>query len=195
VAGGVRALLAARAEPVPGGELMVSMPATLRSADQARKLGNAAGAIAVAVPAGERDPVRRLEAIAARTRAAKAEQRPAYALGFFGRLAAWPPLARRLLERQRMINCFASNVPGPVAPLYVLGARIEDVMPVIGLAGNVTLMFSALSYCGHLSLVVNADAEGYPDVDVLCAGMDRAWRELRGEAAPPTPEWGALRVG
>jgi diacylglycerol O-acyltransferase / wax synthase len=196
VAGGTGALLAARAEPVRGGDLVVSMPATLRSADAARSLGNAAGVIAVAVPAGERDPVRRLEVVAGRTRAAKAEQRPAYAQGFFGRLAAWPPLARRFMDRQRMVNVFVSNVPGPAAPFYVLGARVEDVMPVIGLAGNVTLMFAALSYCGRLSLVVNADAEGYPDVDVLAAGMDRAWRELRGEAAPPTPAArGAVGVG
>jgi len=38
-----------------------------------------------------------------------------------------------------MVNFFVSNVPGPQVPLYVLGARIEDVIPVIGLAGNLTL--------------------------------------------------------
>jgi diacylglycerol O-acyltransferase / wax synthase len=111
---------------------------------------------------------------------------------------------RWLVERQRMSNFFVSNVPGPPVPLYLLGARLEDVMPVIGLAGNMTLMFAALSYCGRLSLVVNADRAAYRDLDILIGGMERAWRELAGEAetaggaravsppartAPPTPTW------
>jgi len=57
-------------------------------------------------------------------------------------LPAWlaaAGLVRQFTERRRMVNFFVSNVPGPQVPLYVLGARIEDVIPVIGLAGNLTL--------------------------------------------------------
>lgn len=196
VVGGVADLLAARGERVAGLELKASVPATLRSADSARQLGNAAGAIVVGLPAGERDPIRRLEAVAASSRAAKAEQRRAAAQGVFALLGAWSLLIRWLVERQRMVNFFVSNVPGPPVPLYLLGARLEDVMPVIGLAGNMTLMFAALSYCGRLSLVINADRAAYRDLDVLVAGVERAWRELGGEAdaadhppaiSPPAP--------
>jgi diacylglycerol O-acyltransferase / wax synthase len=132
----------------------------------------------VGLPAGERDPVRRLEAIAASSRAAKAEQRRAAAQGVFSMLGASSLLVRWLSERQRWVNFFVSNVPGPPVPLYMLGARIGEVMPVIGLAGNMTLAFAALSYCGRLNLVVNADAGAYPDLDVLVAGIEQAWREL-----------------
>jgi diacylglycerol O-acyltransferase / wax synthase len=187
VAGGVADLLVARGERIEGLELKASVPATLRRADAARQLGNAAGAIVVGLPAGERHPVRRLEAIAASSRAAKAEQQRSAAQDVFGLLGTSSRLVRWLTERQRMVNFFVSNVPGPPVPLYLLGARIEDVMPVIGLAGNVTLMFAALSYCGRLSLVVNADAAAYPDLDVLAAGMERAWRELGGESKPAGP--------
>jgi diacylglycerol O-acyltransferase / wax synthase len=196
VAGGVADLLAARGERVEGLELKASVPAALRSADSARQLGNAAGAIVVGLPAGERDPVRRLEAVAASSRAAKAEQRRAAAQGVFGLLGASSLLIRWLTERQRMVNFFVSNVPGPPVPLYLLGARLEDVMPVIGLAGNLTLMFAALSYCGRLSLVVNADRAAFRDLDVLVAGVERAWQDLGGEAetadhapavSPPAP--------
>jgi diacylglycerol O-acyltransferase / wax synthase len=183
VTSGVADLLAARGERVEGLELKASVPATLRSADGARKLGNAAGAIVVGLPAGERDPVRRLEAVAASSRSAKAEQRRAAAQGVFSMLGASSLLVRWLTEQQRWVNFFVSNVPGPPVPLYLLGARIGEVMPVIGLAGNMTLVFAALSYCGRLNLVVNADADAYPDLDVLVAGMERARRELGGEAA------------
>jgi diacylglycerol O-acyltransferase / wax synthase len=177
VTGGVRELLRARGELLDGMELKVSVPATLRRADAARELGNAVGVIIVPVPAGEPDAVRRLEGIAAATRAAKAAQHPAYAEGLMGWLAA-VGLSRPLVTRQRMVNFFVTNVPGPRDALYVLGARIEDVMPVTGLAGNVTLVFAALSYRGRLNVVVDADAGACADVDVLVAGMNRAWAQL-----------------
>ncbi|MBO0685287.1 MAG: wax ester/triacylglycerol synthase family O-acyltransferase, partial [Candidatus Dormibacteraeota bacterium] len=68
VAGGIRELLLERGEPVDGLQLKASVPATLRSSEAARELGNAVGAILVNVPVGEPDPVRRLEAIAASSR-------------------------------------------------------------------------------------------------------------------------------
>jgi hypothetical protein len=82
-----------------------------------------------------------------------------------------------------MINFFVTNVPGPRAPLFVLGARIEDVMPITLLAGNVTLVFAALSYCERLNLLVAADATACPDIDTLVSGMTKAWLELIGRSA------------
>jgi diacylglycerol O-acyltransferase / wax synthase len=178
VTGGVRELLIARGERVDGVELTTSVPAALRSAQTARReLGNASGALLVRLPAGEADAVRRLERIAATTRLAKAEQHPSYINGLFSWLAA-TRLAVPMARRQRFVNFFVTNVPGPTVPLYVLGARIDDVVPVLGLAGNVTMMFAALSYCGRLNVLVSADATTCPDVDVLAAGMRQAWDEL-----------------
>jgi len=196
VTGGVRQLLAGRGELVDGLELRVSVPATLRRAAAARELGNEVGVIVVSLPVGEADPVRRLERIAAATAAAKTEQHAAYVQGLMGWMAA-TGLAVPFARRQRMINLFVTNVPGPRDPLYLLGARIERVMPLTGLAGNVTLSFAALSYLDQLEVVVDADAATCADVDVLAAGMDLAWRELAaGQASPGRgirPSWAPRR--
>ncbi len=181
VMGGVRELLMARGERVDSLELAISVPAALRSADAATALGNAVGQLLVRLPVGEADGVRRLERIAAKTRTAKTEQRPEYTNGLFSWLAA-TGLAVPMSRRQRFVNFFVTNVPGPTAPLYVLGARIDDIVPVLGLAGNVTMMFAALSYCGRLNVLVSADETACPDVDVLAVGMRRAWEELRTAA-------------
>jgi diacylglycerol O-acyltransferase / wax synthase len=186
VAGGVRELLLTRGERLDGVELATSVPAALRNAQSARELGNAAGALLVRLPAGEADAVRRLERIAANTRIAKAEQHPAYISGLLSWLAA-TRLALPLMRRQRFVNFFVTNVPGPSVTLYVLGARIEDVSPILGLAGNVTIMFAALSYCGRLNVLVSADAAACPDVDILATGMRRAWDELTQAVTPATP--------
>lgn len=177
VMGGVRELLIGRGEAITDLELAVSVPAALRSAETARTLGNAAGALLVRLPVYEADAVRRLERVAVATRSAKAEQHPAYINSVFAWLAA-AGLAVPLARRQRMVNFFVTNVPGPRVPLYMLGARIEDLMPILGLAGNVTLMFAALSYRGRLNVLAAADAAAYPDIAVLAAGMRRTWEEL-----------------
>ena len=177
VTGGVRDLLAARGELARGMEVRVSVPVTLRRPGTARELGNEVGVIVPSLPVDEPDAIHRLEATAAATAAAKAEQHPAYVQGLMAWLAA-VGLVLPFARRQRMVNFFVTNVPGPRTPLYFLGARIDEVMPIIGLAGNVTVVFGALSYCGRLDVVVDADARACPDVDVLAAGMARAWSEL-----------------
>jgi diacylglycerol O-acyltransferase / wax synthase len=72
-------------------------------------------------------------------------------------------------------------VPGPPVPLYFLGARIEEVLPIIGPGGNVTLMLSAFSYCDRLNLLLDVRASAYPDMDVLVGGMKRSWEQLVGK--------------
>jgi WS/DGAT/MGAT family acyltransferase len=177
VAGGLRELLLARGERVADRELNVSVPAALRGAGAARELGNAVGVMIVAVPVGESDVRRRLERIAAGTRNAKAEQHPAYVEDMMAWLAAMG-LSQPFSRHQRLVHTFVTNVPGPREPLGLLGARIESVLPLVGLAGNVTVLFAALSYRGRFDVAVVADAAACPDVDVVLAGMNRTWRAL-----------------
>jgi diacylglycerol O-acyltransferase len=183
VVGGLRDLLVQRGEQVDGVNLQATVPVGLRSSGDARELGNAAGAIFVPLPLGERDELRRLDLVAAATRAAKAAQHPTYAPSFIARLAA-SGLARPLIARQRLVNIFVTNVPGPPVPIYVLGSPIVDVMPISPLSGNVTVTFGAFSYCGRLVVVVVADA-GWDDLDVLVSGLRRAWTELEADAGLP----------
>jgi diacylglycerol O-acyltransferase / wax synthase len=182
VSGGVRDLLIARGEPVAGVELTALVPATLRAEQTAGQPGNAAGMLLVQLPVGEADAVWRLTRIGTSTRIAKAVQHPSYLSGLLG-IGAAIGVARPIMARQRMVNVFVTNVPGPQAPFYVLGARIEEVLPIIGPAGNVTLMFAALSYCGRLTILLTASAVVYPDLDVLVAGMRRSWGELMASEA------------
>lgn len=184
-AGGVRELLIARGEQVTGLELVAMVPVTLRSSTEARALGNQAGFMLVPLPVGEADSNRRLRLIAGATRRAKAAQRPEYfqVLGALSVVSA--KVAPALMEHQRFMNLIATNVPGPTDPLYLLGARVLDVIPLLGglLGGNVTLCFCALSYVGGLSLTVITDATAVPDIDLVLQGMKRAWNELAWQTA------------
>lgn len=180
VAGGLRELLLARGELTEGLELIAAVPVSTRRSGAARELGNALGVFSVRLPVWEADTARRLQLIVAATTAAKAtlssiEQANSAGLVIIGWLEA---AGLHVRERQRMINFMVSNVAGPTFPIYVLGARIENVMPFMPPFGNATLTFVALSYCGRLNLMFVADRKACPDLDVLVRGMNRAWREL-----------------
>jgi WS/DGAT/MGAT family acyltransferase len=176
--GGLRQLLVSRGEPVADVELMAALAVSLRSPTDAGTIDNRAGTIVLPLPAWEADAQRRLDLIVRTTREAKARrQLPAAIMGVMAMLAA-TPLGQYLNLHQRAVNVIVTNVVGPPVPMYVFGARILDIVPIIQLVGNIGLTMCAFSYAGQLSLVVTADATAFPDLDVLMQGMERDWDAL-----------------
>jgi hypothetical protein len=115
------------------------------------------------------------------TQEVKARQRPAAIMGVLVRLTA-TPVGRYFMLHQRATNVLVTNVIGPSVPVYVLGARILDILPIIDLEGNIGVTLCAFSYAGQVFLVVTADATGFPDLDVLMAAMEREWADLTSDA-------------
>jgi diacylglycerol O-acyltransferase len=165
IAGGARALLAARGELHRPLVLKVSVAASVRAPASAPQTGNLVGILLVPLPVGEEDPIRRLEQIARAT----AERK---------RLPPYQPAARflqrwmiRTMNRQRRINLLMSNLPGPPQPMYFTGAKILEVFQIGVVQGNVALQVGALSYAGQLNFDVVADANLVPDLTVFADGM------------------------
>ena len=103
--------------------------------------------------------------------------------------------AMHLAARQRAYNVYVANVPGPQVPLYLAGARLVEVFPVVPLMGNLTVGVGALSYCDQFTILAVGDAEMCPDLEVFAAGVERtmSWltsvaseRQERANAAPGT---------
>ena len=185
-AGGLRDLLLSRSEAVSGVDLITSVAVSLRSSEEAGNLGNQVGVLAVPLPVGEADVRRRLELIAAATRKRKVEQHPAVAQAAIASLAA-TPVAQCFTAHQHMVNVFSTNLVGPAVPVYVLGARIIDIVPIVHVAGNVAASLCAFSYAGTVFLAVTADATAFPDLDVLTSGMHRSWSQLSAPCATVRP--------
>jgi WS/DGAT/MGAT family acyltransferase len=179
-AGGLRHLLVTRGESVAGVELITAVPVSLRTAGDAT-VENRSGWVALPLPAWEPDATRRLALIAERTRATKATQQPAAIAGFMAALAA-TPVGRAYTTRQRTSNTVVTNVPGPPVPVYFLGARVRELLPIIELVGNVGQILCAFSYDGAIALVATADATSFPDLDTVIEGMRRDWDALTTSA-------------
>jgi diacylglycerol O-acyltransferase len=177
VAGGLRELLASRGEEVHG--LVQRAMVTISHHDErpGEVQGNTPGWMMVPLPLGEPDPVRRLEMIAAQTAAGKDKARPEAGSGIF-RFVAGQRVWYRLFPRQRSVNLVVSNVPGPPVTLYLVGAPLLEVFPLLPPMGNLTVVVAALSYAGQLNLTAAVDRDTCPDVEVFALGMHRALAEL-----------------
>ena len=97
-------------------------------------------------------------------------------------------LGRYLAAHQRAVNVEVTNVTGPPVPVHLFGARVLAILPIVGPVGNMGPVLCAFSYAGQLFLVVTADAHGFPDLDVLMAGMAADGRALLGSHAGREPD-------
>jgi diacylglycerol O-acyltransferase / wax synthase len=178
LAGGLRALLLGRGEPVDGLVLRAAVPVSLHQEQPGQAHGNRDGMMVVPLPVGEPDGVRRLRLIAAETTRRKGKYRPQG--GTLFRNVVVQRAFLRLAPHQRLTNTYAANVPGPPVPLYFAGARLLEVFPVVPIVGNISLGVGALSYAGQFNITAVADREACPDPDlqVFTDGMHSSLETL-----------------
>ena len=131
--------------------------------------------------------MRRLALIAAETAARAHRARPEAGSAIFRFLAAqraW----YQYFSRQRSVNLVVTNVPGPPVPLYLAGARLLELFPVVPVMGNLTLIVAVLSYAGQLYLTAVADPDGCPDLEVFAHGVRSALEDLAQSVPRPAAE-------
>lgn len=179
--GGLSALLQSRGEQVDFATVRIYVPVSLRRRLRGRQQGNLIAEMAVPIPLGEDDPDRRLRQIAADTTMRKTRAR--VSLGTLLHFGFVRRLMLMAIMRQR-VNVMSASIPGPRVPLYLAGARVLEVFPVLPLIANEPLGVGALSYAGALTIGIAADRDAYPDLDILVAAM-RA--ELRALGVPTYP--------
>ena len=186
-AGGLRALLSERGEPLPPGGLRAMVPVNLRTGSDARARGNRVSSLFVELPVAEPDAAERVRQIAVRTgelKAAGAARGPTAMIDLAGMA---PPivneaaLAQTALYR-RLFNVTITNVAGSPAPAYAFGSELRDVLPIVPLAAEHAVGISILSYNGMVSVGINADRDSVPDLDVLADGIEESLKELVGLA-------------
>jgi diacylglycerol O-acyltransferase / wax synthase len=185
LAGGLRELLVGRGEPVEGLVLRAFVPVSLHTEQPGQARGNLDGGMLVPLPINESEDVRRLEMIAAETTLRKTRPRPQGATLF--RNVPIQRAALRLVHRQRVMNTYAANVPGPPIPLFFAGAPVLEVFPVVPIMANVSLGVGALSYAGQFNLTAVADRELCPDLEIFVQGVRRSLDALAGSVLAATP--------
>ena len=180
---------------LPAESLIAMVPVSVRSGNEDDTYQNRVSALLADLATNEKDPVKRLRRVQRSMSAAKDNHAaiPAELLMDYTEFA--PPaiaaramrMASRLRIADRMnppFNLVISNVPGPAAPLYMAGAKLQHFYPVSALTDGQGLNMTVQSYNGNLDFGFIACRELVPDVWLLTELLQASMAELLAAADP-----------
>lgn len=181
VTGALRRYFFRRRVDVAKLDFRVAAPVSVRTDADERRHGNHVSTWIVGLPLAERDPLAALAILRERTAALK-RSHAALGADTVMKLAEWLPPA--LIERGVGIangptNTIVTNIPGPQFPLYVVGAPLLAMYPMVPLLPGVGLGIALFSYDGKLCWGFNADYELVPDLSAFRDDVCTAFEELR----------------
>ena len=93
----------------------------------------------------------------------------------------------RTAGRQRAYNVVITNVPGPPFPLYLLGAPIQEVYPLVPLLENQALGIALFSYAGSLCWGIVGDWQSMPDLYEFVDDLKASFAALEAAAGRDRP--------
>lgn len=183
VTGAVRHYLIRRGVRPALTDFRISAPVSTRGADE-EKMGNRVSAWIVRLPIEHEEPLEWVAGVRAATEECKssrqalgvemmmqaAEYAPASLMSLGARLASGP------------INMIVTNVRGPQFPLYMLGATLLELHPLVPLLDGTGLGIALMSYDGRIHVGLNADYDMVPDLGTFTALFAQAFMTLADEA-------------
>ena len=162
-------------------DFRVAAPVSVRKPGDASAQGNHVSTWIVGLPLAESDPLAQVAALHERTTELKRSQ-SALGADTLMKLAEWLPPA--LIEAGVGIatgpaNTIVTNIPGPQFPLFMVGAPMLAMYPMVPLLPGVGLGIALFSYDGKLCWGFNADYELMPDLRAFHDDVCLAFEQLR----------------
>lgn len=193
VAGALRALLVRRGvDPARAGDMRAMVPVSTERPGDPATSGNKVAMLLAPLAVDEADPVRRLARVAAATSLLKGRsgQRDASELLVQLSDATTPALLTAVLRialAARGFNVVITNIPGPPFPLYLMGARLDRIVPIVNLWPHGALGVAVMSYAGRMSIGLHADRAIIADLEPFARDLISQFAELAPSVAPGRP--------
>ncbi|UCH28752.1 MAG: wax ester/triacylglycerol synthase family O-acyltransferase [Myxococcales bacterium] len=191
--GAVRRFLRRRDQDVDSVEqFRTALPVNIRKAG-GQSVGNAVAMLLADLPVSEPDPVERLKKVIEITNELKKESNQTGGAALIEDIAdlTTKHLVSQLYKAAmelRSYNLIITNVPGPPIPLYLLGAQMKAIYPMVPLMRNQNLGIALFSYNGGLHWGFNADWESFPDVHEFVEDLEATFAEYEQLASARAPE-------
>lgn len=188
VAGALRAL--ALEQDLPAEPLKALVPVNIRRAHEYGTLGNRVSMTSVWLPLQLSTPGARLEHVNEQTARFKRSTRSEGTQTVMSGLSLLPSALRAPVLRAvapGRFNLTISSVPGPPSKLFVQGAPLEEIYPVIPMAEEQTLSIGMLAYNGHLQFGLYSDPDALPQATRLAELIDDELRALLRARRPRAP--------
>jgi diacylglycerol O-acyltransferase len=193
-AGGFRALLLARGETPHPDTVRTLVPVSVRLPTADDTPDNRVSLMLATLPLQIADPVARLAAVSRQLLGLK-DAHEAEAGAALVELAGAEPFPAsavpvRAMARlaQRSVVSVTTDVPGPRAPLFMLGRRLREIVPYVPIGSTMRIGVSIFTYCDRITFGVTGDAETVPDVDVLARAIADDLAELAAQARRGNPD-------
>ncbi len=166
--------------------LRVVVPVNVRaSAAENAELGNQITFLPITIPLGIRKPRQLLMAVHERMQALKA-MRVAELVGVAGTMIGTIPTALQALVGPlasqlpiSVCNLICTNVPGPQAPLYMLGRKMTSFYPYVPIGGEMGMNCAVVTYDGTAFFGFTGDVNAIPDLHRLPEFLNASFDELR----------------
>ena len=195
VGGALRRYLSAKDE-LPEESLVVTVPISVRTEEQMGTGGNKISFAFVAAHTDIADPIERVEAVGTAMRAVKDYNKAVDAGALSKATGAMPGmlmgLAMRAILRlppsdlMLMSNAVVTNVPGPMEPKTLLGARYVGGFGAGPSTDGIGLVHAITSLSGILSIGFSACRELLPDPEFYGNCIEESYNEL-AEAVAKVP--------
>lgn len=191
--GAVRRFLRRRDQDVDSVEqFRTALPVNIRKAG-GQSVGNAVAMLLADLPVSEPDPVERLKKVIEITNELKRESNQTGGAALIEDIAdlTTKHLVSQLYKAAmelRSYNLIITNVPGPPIPLYLLGAQMKAIYPMVPLMRNQNLGIALFSYNGGLHWGFNADWESFPEVHEFVEDLEATFAEYKQLASARAPE-------
>jgi WS/DGAT/MGAT family acyltransferase len=169
-------------------ELRALVPVSVRAAEDGTA-GNRIALLAMSLPIGEPNPVRRLRLIQERMGRVKADHRA----------TVYPWLARALMllplavatevgrQQTRRTNLVCTNVPGPRHVCYLGGETIEAIYPYGPLVGDHPVAIALYSYRDTIHVGLDVDPLAMADLEHFRDALRESYAEVLNVAGAAAP--------
>ncbi|MBX3641751.1 MAG: wax ester/triacylglycerol synthase family O-acyltransferase [Rubrivivax sp.] len=195
IGGAMRRYLLAKNE-LPQKSLLTLAPVNTRKGGEgAQASGNTIAMLRFPMCTDIEDPLARLAAVHAATAESKGLQNaigahdltdlqkfaPPATLGLAGRLATLVGSGGK--GPMPLHNCLVTNVPGPNAPLFMLGAKLVYWVGVGPVTDGLSLIWNPTSYCGQMFISLTSSPNIVPDPEFLAECLKESFKEMQAAAA------------
>jgi len=175
-------------------DFRVAAPVSTRRPEDDRRQGNHVSTWIVRLPLDVDDPIEQVSLLRECTQGLKRE-RADLALDTVMRIAEWLPaplISRSAALANGPANMIVTNVPGPQFPLYMVGARLLGLYPLVPLLPGGGLGVALFSYEDKLCWGFNGDYTSMPDLEFFRQFIEDAFAEMC-EAAGVSPKPAPVR--
>lgn len=172
VAGGLRGWLEQHHGTL--GSVRLRVPVSLHT--EGDSAANRDSYFTLPIPLEEADPVARLRVVHAGAEERKQEHDAEQLDQLMTELREASPALERLAERieasARSFALAVSNVPGPSAPVSILGSPVESMYPLAEIGRHHALRVAVVSLGGELCFGLCADPVIVDDLDAMAGGIE-----------------------